>query len=126
MVDGSPLLYEILTVRVPELSRQVVNDVLRWTIVRVLGRAAVSVGWQTWTASAGGVALLIAWAGVSAGFIATAPLPIPGRRYGTLALIGTAWACLSFLPSLLVKGQWIDLRMLYLPWAGAALMTGAV
>lgn len=118
--------YEMLRVRLPEVFYQFVRDILRRRVVDILVGHAVSLGWQTWTASVWGVALLIGWVGLAGGFIATAPLPVHSRRYRALALVGVAWAILSFSPILLVKMQWVDIRMLYLPWAGLALVVGAV
>ncbi len=42
-----------------------------------------------------------------------------------LALIGMAWAALGLLPPMLTNGQWMELRLLYAPWAGAALLCAA-
>lgn len=125
-VRGGPTLdlAFILSHRVPDVVRRLVFLLTKWGASGPL-REALTLGQQEWLSVPGGwiilVGLLLGTWLVPIAYPANHETIPSGRHAFTLVLTGLAWMGLALVPILLLKSQMVEIRTLYIPWAGLAL-----
>ncbi len=114
--------------RVPSVLRNAWWLVTDWGIYGPL-HEAFRLGWHEWLSVRNGSLLL----GLEAGacllpivlLLPSGPIK-QARSLAYLAVIGIAWAGLGLAPLMLMKAQIVEIRTLYIPFAGVALSTAAL
>lgn len=119
----------LLLTRVPEVFGDLVNTFTAPQVHELLGNA-FSLGYREWISSIAGILIL----GAASITLALVPITYPTaqeriaspRQLFLLFAAGIGWIVLSLLPVVLVRGQVIEIRILYTPMVGAALAMAGI
>lgn len=118
----------ILTHKIPEVSKELWWLITDWGILGPF-KEAFGLGWREWREAPLGQLLLAgALIGVCASVLFFRPefeIRSSARLIGIIG-IGMGWIVLSLIPIVLIRGQIVEIRTLYIPSAGFALSAGAL